>query len=106
MRSAPAEVMVLWNLDETKMRKKIREIKGSAWQYNMKSCNCSSVVALVLEEGSGEPALLTKSQYATSVSQGMRGLLLNPLVRLGLLKLWSPDALLLYANSLVNGKMS
>ena len=96
-RDADATV-TLSSLNEGAMLAVWQEIKDRAPRYNMRNHNCSTVVAILLEAGSGKPApfvpMVDLTQYAKS---GLLWLIARMAAFGGSIRMWSPEAVHRYA---------
>lgn len=96
-RDADATVR-LPGLNETVMLADWQEIKDRAPRYNMRKHNCATVVAILLEAGSGKPApfvpTVDLAEYAKS---GLLGLIARMAAFGGSIRMWSPETVYRYA---------
>ena len=94
------KIVELPNLNEAAMLSAWKEIRSSGVRYNMRKHNYSTVVAMLLEVGSGKPApsvpQVNPREYGGS---GAQGLVIRMATFGRSIRMWSPEAIHDYAKS-------
>ena len=103
----PDAVLGITGLDTTAMKRALENIKAKAPLYNMRKHNCATVVAYLLETGSGrKPTFVPMMDVSAALPPG----LLQTVVKLatfgGTVKMWTPQALRDYAQELTHARSS
>ena len=98
-RTADREVR-LAHLDEAAVLVAWREIKATAPRYNMRKHNCSTVVAMLIEVGSGQSApFVPEVDLRKYASSGILWIITRMAAFGGSIRMWSPEAVYRYALS-------
>jgi hypothetical protein len=102
-RRSPDVSVDVNGLDEAAMQVAFEEFKAKAPLYNMRKHNCATVIAYLLEIGSGKkPTFVPMMNVADALPPG----LLRTIVKIGTLggavEMWTPQAIRDYAQELTH----